>query len=1179
MIKKLLLFLLFFCGISTLYASGLPQISTETDEYWYIIQFNNGGSVINAVKDNVNVTTEVMSADSAQLWKFEGNASSGYTITNKMGYVLCSANSSQNTMVKAAKIPSGTKKFKIVKTKHPDYPNAFEILPLGNSNVSMNLFGGPTAHQGVGYWTNGSPDANNCVSFISEKEFLNLGKFAIIPYPKQLNEIKEGALNVATIKSISCPIDSMQPHLQAFVAQLKLVSGIDIKVVDANEATSEAILMTLDSSLPREGYALKVNDHGIEIKAAQFAGFFYALQTLKQMLPNAFFEQQRNDQVDWSVPYLDIMDEPQLDHRGFMLDVARHFFDVREVKRILDVMSLYKMNIFHWHLTEDQGWRIEIPEYPRLTEVGSIRKGSFSNPGEGGAFYDDTEYGRGMWYSQKELKEVVAYAKARNIDIVPEVDFPGHMLAAIAAYPELSCNPNKHYEVRVPSGVSKDVLNIGNDEVIDFLKVIMDNLVQIFPYQYIHFGGDECPVDEWRNNADCLKRVKDNHLKGVEELQSWLIEELGTYVKEKYNRDIMVWDELVDHWNTNNKIRPVVMCWLGKNSAAADKGLKSIACPYQTTYLDMMQIPENQALIDEPYRGGWGGNVSTVEKIYNFNPYYNLKGKENFSHGVQANMWTETTNDNYELEYQLFPRLLAFSEVGWLAPAEKNWASFYKRLQSHDEILDACDVNYAKHYILPDELTPNERVIAEATAILSESIRGGVGYPSEEVYDALSGALVNAEADDENVPALKSAIASFKSAKIVQPQAGKMYQIYSASTYSKKQFAGSSLYQSGNNLRIHYTPQVEPEELWEFVPKSNGFLLRNVGSHKQVGMGSINTAASLRTVGTVIRIDKATKATQNYTYIPGVVTISSVSGYSPNVTGNVKRLVAQVSGVVNVNDDAALCYPGTWKLVEVTDFNAQLQGLCKKCESFLRLTDSNQIGNPTPEALTFLREEVYNVALEELKNVVTEEMYMAHLKNYYQFLDMPRIDFVTSLEDGVYYYIQNVYFSDYFAAINGNNVAARKLDEQDSQFLWQVIKNDDGTILLKNKRNLKYACQTRAAEQAPVVFNTSKEGTSWMPEYIETDQGQAGIALTDATHTYSWYVWAQGAAVANVDFRPKDWGASIWNFVKSDKVVTGVDAVEMEEGATVYYDLSGRKVLHPVKGLYINNKGSKIYIR
>lgn len=1180
MIKKLFSFLLAFVCAGLLYAEGLPQTSTEGNEVWYLIQFSNGGSVFNAASNNANITTGSMDGADSQWWKFEGDATKGYTITNKLGYTLCSDNGNKETMVKASSNPRGTSKFKIVKTKHTNYPKAFEIEPSSNSSVSMNLFGGPGANHGVGYWDNGNPDPNNCVIFISQREYESV---AIIPYPASLKELKEGGLDVKTLKAISCPNDSMAVHLQDFANQLKLVSGTELRVIKGEGQAENAIQMTVDSKLDKEAYTLKVNDNGVSITASHFAGFFYALQTLKQMLPNAYFEKQANNKVAWTLPFLDIKDKPQLAHRGFMLDVARHFFDKNEIMHIIDVMSLYKLNVFHWHLTEDQGWRIEIPEYPKLTEIGSIRKGSFTLPADGdnGAFFDDTEYGRGMWYSQKDLKEVVAYAQARNINIIPEVDFPGHMLAAISAYPELSCNPDKHYEVRIESGVSKDVLNIGNDKVIDFLKTIMDNLAQIFPSQYIHFGGDECPTDQWRTNEECQQRIKDNNLKGVEELQSWLIEELGTYVKEKYNRDIMVWDELVDHWNTKNTIKPIIMSWLGKSNKAADMGLKSIACPYNTTYLDMMQIDENNELIDEPYRGGWGNNVNSVEKIYNFNPYYNLSGKEQFGYGVQGNMWTETTNNDDELEYQLFPRLLALSETGWLPNSEKNWALFHKRLQSHDEILDTYGINYAKHYINPKKLTESEAALAEAEDILNQSIRGGVGYPEAKVYDTLADAVKKAKADTTAIEELKKATADYKKAPIVQPQAGKMYQIISASTYSKKQFAGSSLYQANSGLRIHYTPQAEPEELWEAVTTEGGYFLQNVGSKKQITLTAKNKQATLDEKGTAVRVDKATKASGKYTYIPGVVTISAVTGYSPNVTGNVKRLVAQSSGNVNVADDAALCYPGTWKMIEVIDFNAQLKGLCKKGESIIRKNDANQIGSYTNEAIAYLKEQIMEPAQEALKGVVTEEMYLTYLDRYNKFLAMPRNSFINSIDENSYYYIQNAYYTNYYAGANGNNAVVRKLNEKDPQFLWQVEKNTDGTVSFKNKKNNMYAFVRKATEQSRLQFVTKKDNATWIPEFVETDQNRSGIAITDKTNTLSWYIMVNGdISSTNIVFRPKNYGASIWNFIKTDHKVTGIEDLTVEsQGKVTYYDLSGRKVNYPVNGLYIKSNGEKVLFR
>ena len=766
------------------------------------------------------------------------------------------------------------------------------------------------------------------VSALTAEQYETDSRLSLIPYPQQLEITKDGSLPLRQLKTLCCADPAMAEHLQQFARQLKKTAKISLKVVTAKGAAENAIQLVEDNTLPYEGYQLKVTPQGVSIKASGTAGYFYALQTLKQMMPRPFFGQTTDKDADWSLPFVSISDYPALAHRGFMLDVARHFFDKEEVKRILDMMALYKMNIFHWHLTDDQGWRIEIPEYPKLTEVGAVRKGSFTNPGEPSEkqkFFDDTEYGRGMWYSQADLKEVVAYAKARNIDIIPEVDFPGHMVAAITAYPELSCDPSKTYEVRLDAGISKDVLNIGNDKVIEFLECIMDNLAKIFPYQYIHFGGDECPTDQWKNNADCKRRVKENGLKGVHELQSWLVEELGSYVKGAHDKDIMVWDELMEHWNSKNKIQPVVMAWRGldKTKQAARKGLRTITCPHQELYLDMMQISKDKALLDEPYYGGWNDDkLVTMQQAYNINPVAMLKGKEDFCLGVQANMWTETTNDVEELEYQLFPRLLAVAETGWLPAKAKNWEKFHQRLQQHDEIMDALDITYAKHCIVPVQKSEKESVIDEAQQILDQSVRGGAGYPEAAVYNALRKAVKKAQkrnAEESDLHVLRQALDAYKTAPIVQPQPGKTYRIVSASTYYKKQFAGSTMYDDGKQIRFHFTPQNNAEELWQFVATANGYFLQSVSSGKQVALTAIDKAAQLDKQGTALRVDKATIPTRHHLYVPGAVTLSAANGYSAEITGKVLRLAAHLNGEVHAADDAALCYPGTWRLVEVKE--------------------------------------------------------------------------------------------------------------------------------------------------------------------------------------------------------------------------------------------------------------------
>ena len=488
MVKKLLFLLCAFWGISQSYGADLPVISNSEQTVWYLVQFLNQGNVLEAQADGALVRTAKASGSDAQLWKIEGDETNGFKLTSKTHQVLY-----VNTTAKEGKFYSGTtpsenQLFRIVNTENSSYLGGFEIQPQNNTAVSMNQFGGAGVGKDLGLWDKNDP--NNPLKFMTLEEFQSIGKYGIIPYPTSLKERKEGALALNSLKTITyvaTEAQDIQNTVNALAEQLKEVSGIELTVKESTGSSeAQAINLLLDEEMDKEAYNLQVEDDRITIKASTGAGFFYALQTLKQMMPREIYGKTKAENAAWEVPFLNIEDKPHLGYRGFMLDVARHFFSKEEVKRVIDLMATYKLNILHWHLTDDQGWRIEIPEYPKLTEIGSIRSGSFVSPGDGsGKFFDDTEYGRGMWYTQDDLKEIVAYAKERYIEILPEVDFPGHMVAAVTAYPELSCDPNKKYSVRLDSGVSEDVLNIGKDEVIDFLKCILDNLAGIFPYPYI----------------------------------------------------------------------------------------------------------------------------------------------------------------------------------------------------------------------------------------------------------------------------------------------------------------------------------------------------------------------------------------------------------------------------------------------------------------------------------------------------------------------------------------------------------------------------------------------------------------------------------------------------------------------------------------------------------------------
>ena len=1169
--KRILLVLLCMTiGLANAFSQGFPEISTDENTKWYLIQFMNGGNALTAETSGAQITTATATGSDAQLWKITGDATDGYTFTNKKGYILYVSSAAKNQMVKASGNKTGVYRFFINATGNSTYSGGYEIQPRGNTGISMNLWGGPAENRGVGLWDKN--DQNNAVQFIEPAVFENMGKISIIPQPQEMT-VGEGAIDLTKFTAVAYKGEQMKQHVEAFVEQLNTSAGISLTVKEAGETAADGeIWFGADNTLPAEGYTLTTSEKQIVIKASAFGGHLYGLQTLIQLLPREFFASKLQNNVEWTLPVVDIKDQPLLGHRGYMLDIARHFFNKEEVKKILDIMVLYKMNRFHWHLTDDQGWRVEIPEYPRLTEVGAIRKASFSNA-DGQNFYDDTEYGRGMYYTLDELKEVVEYAKARNIEIIPEIDLPGHMVAAVASYPEFSCDPTKEYEVRIDGGISHDVLNIGKPEVIDFLKCVLGHIAVTFPYDYVHIGGDECPTEQWAVNEECLALVQKLALDGVHQLQSWLVEELGIYMKETYNKDIIVWDELLANWNDSNKTKPVVMAWNNGNKErnAADRGMKSIICPHSHLYLDFPQAQDANRPVDEPYNGGWG--VNSLDEIYGLNPLGALGGKEEYAIGVQGNMWTETTNDIDEVEYQLLPRMFALAEIGWLPSSKKNWASFYKRLQSHDEILDQLDYTYAKYFFEPTEYTAEESAVIEAEDILAKSIRGGVGYPAAEVYDALQAALDGGEA-----AAIQQAIANYKNAAITQPVEGKTYQIVSACTYYRQQYEGSTMYLKNNGVRFHYTPQTEPEELWQFITTDDGYVMKNMYNGTVLKMGSYNQAVEMvEEGGTPVRIDKATVATGDFTYIPGVVTISAVSGYSASVTGGVKRLSAQITGDVYAKDDAALCYNGTWRIVEVEDFTAQLAGLVKKCELIIITAQPGKVGQPSEEALTYLQNSVINPASKAVADGgVTEEQYNAYVALYHQFQMMPRTSMADALDLGAYYYIRNGYFTDKYAAMNNSTKKIEpKAKGTADNFLWSFKKNVDGTVRIYNKANGQAAYVSSAADDQTVFVGKDYD---WTLVETTTDQGNKGIGIVSANGSSAWYI--NPSAWSYVLTKPYTWGGSVWTLEKSNiEVETGITEVKGESGEVKgIFDLSGRRVENPTKGIYIID-GKKVFIK
>ena len=522
-------------------------------------------------------------------------------------------------------------------------------------------------------------------------------KVNLVPYPQNV-EITCGSFDVedADVRYYKGADEKLVALAERFASQLDIVAGEDHKVKVGKKAGS--INLILDESLAEEAYELNVGRISVNIKASSLRGFNWGIQTLKQLMPVQIYGKVEAPDVDWIVPCCNISDAPRFGYRGLLIDEGRHFFGMDAIKDVLDVMEIHKLNTLHWHLTEDQGWRIEIKKYPLLTEIGSIRKETLVGHLRRSNEYDGTPYGEGMWYSQEQIREIVEYAAARGIEIVPEIDLPGHMTAALAAYSHLGCTGGP-YEVFTKWGVTYDVLCIGKETTMEFVKDVLAEVCDLFPSEYIHIGGDECPKVRWAKCPHCQNKIKELGIKGNEKhsaehfLQSYVTAEAEKYLNSR-GRRLIGWDEILE-----GEIAPdaIVMSWRGTKGgeAAVKLGHDVIMTPYHYLYIDYYQSKDQAS---EPL--AIGGYVP-VEKCYSFEPFTDEMTPEQREHiiGVQANLWTEYIGTQDYLEYMLLPRLAAVSEVQWCAPENKIWERF---LDSADEVLkiyETAGYNHAKHIL------------------------------------------------------------------------------------------------------------------------------------------------------------------------------------------------------------------------------------------------------------------------------------------------------------------------------------------------------------------------------------------------------------------------------------------------------------------------------------------------
>lgn len=528
---------------------------------------------------------------------------------------------------------------------------------------------------------------STCFYACSEKRTLN-SDYEIIPKPLDVNCKGDASFLLKDGVAVIYPENNrkMQDNAEFLVDYVERQTGVKL-TSHAGMPVDGAICLTLDLSDDNaEAYKLIVNDKRVCISGASEAGVFYGIQTLRKSLPVA-------QDINVNLSAVEIYDNPRFAYRGAMLDVARHFYTVDEVKTFIDMLALHNINRFHWHLTDDQGWRIEIKKYPKLMSVASERKETVVGRWYSG-IYDGKPYGG--YYTQDELRDVIDYAAKRHITIIPEVDLPGHMQAALTAYPELGCTGGP-YEVRTIWGVSQDVLCVGNDFTLQFVKDVLSEVADIFPSEYIHIGGDECPKVRWEKCPKCQERIKSLGLKSdakhtkEQRLQSYMIQEAAKYLKEKGKR-IIGWTEILEGGLVPDA---TLMSWIGESGGieAAHQHHDVIMTPNTYLYFDYYQ---SKKVEDEPLAIG---GYLPIEKTYNYEPMPKelTEEEQQYIKGVQANLWTEYIPVFSQVQYMVLPRLGAAAEVQWTDPSKKDYKDFLRRVPHLVAVYDCYGWNYATH--------------------------------------------------------------------------------------------------------------------------------------------------------------------------------------------------------------------------------------------------------------------------------------------------------------------------------------------------------------------------------------------------------------------------------------------------------------------------------------------------
>lgn len=578
------------------------------------------------------------------------------------------------------------------------------------------------------------------ISLLISIQLLNANTIqGLIPYPNSL--IKEnGTFLFDKNTSWTVQNQEQQKVLEQVLEKFKIAANFDYKVkISTKSKTSKGVSLLADKSIPEEGYKLTVNNKSIVIQASTNKGFYYGIQTLSQLLPSSIHSGRFVSQKDWSVAGVSITDAPRFGYRGFMLDVSRYFIPKKDVLRLIDLLAYHKINYFHWHLTDDNGWRIEIKKHPRLTDIGAWRVERTENF----SMRRNAEFGeaatQGGYYTQDDIREVVKYAQERFVEIIPEIEMPAHSNAALAAYPNLTCPVVDHFISVLPGMGGKNAATTfcaGNDSVFTFFEDVLSEVMQLFPSKYIHIGGDEANKENWEKCPKCQARMKANNIPNEEELQSYFIKRINKFLIS-HNKHLMGWDELVD---SEIPAGATIFGWRGMGTAAevaGAKGFKYIKSSAIKYYFIRYQGPQ----WFEPFT--YFGNT-TLKDVYDYEPLEKTvpDSVSNNMLGIEACLWAEFVNSTQDAEYLIFPRLAAFAESAWTQPENKNWSSFATRIDKVLAVYDFAGINYAKSmYNIDHNVRPaNGNVSVELSSIRPDL---EIRYTTDESEPNSQSALYN----------------------------------------------------------------------------------------------------------------------------------------------------------------------------------------------------------------------------------------------------------------------------------------------------------------------------------------------------------------------------------------------------------------------------------------------------